>query len=139
MSAVLQGAPVNTFDIDIVHSREPGNVERLVIALDEMDAIHRFQPERRLKPAASHLQSKGHSLLLTKFGPLDVRGAIGHSRTYEDLLAASEPMQPEPAMTILVLDLATQILVKEEVAADKDLAVLPILRRTLEERKGKLS
>ncbi len=29
ISAVLNGAPVNTFDLDIVHSRDPANVARL--------------------------------------------------------------------------------------------------------------
>ena len=60
ISAVLQGAPINTFDIDIVHSRNPANVQRLLVALGEMDAIDRLQPERRLTPAATHLESRGH-------------------------------------------------------------------------------
>ncbi len=34
-----------------------------------------------------------------------------------------------------VLDLETLIAIKEELGGEKDLAVLPILRRTLEERK----
>ena len=41
--AVLHGVPVNTYDIDIVHSREPGNVARLLPALDWLDAVFRIQ------------------------------------------------------------------------------------------------
>jgi len=36
---------------------------------------------------------------------------------------------------VRVLDLATIIALKEELAGEKDLAVLPILRRTLEQIK----
>ena len=38
-------------------------------------------------------------------------------------------------MRIRVLDLATVIAVKEEVGGEKDLAVLPILKRTLREQQ----
>ncbi len=36
--AVLHGAPVATFDLDVVHSREPHNLARLMAALEELDA-----------------------------------------------------------------------------------------------------
>jgi hypothetical protein len=134
ISAVLQGAPLNTFDLDIVHSRESGNVQRLILALREMEAVYRLQSQRKLSPSESHLESKGHQLLATKFGPLDVLGEIGHSRSYADLLPLSFEWSPEPGNDVRVLGLETHILVKEEVAAPKDLAVLPVLRRTLEER-----
>jgi hypothetical protein len=135
VSAVLQGAPVNTFDIDIVHARDEANITRLIAALEEMEAIYRLQPERRLSPGLSHLSSPGHQLLMTKSGPLDVLGAIGRSRSYEDLLPGSTEIVAEAGVRIRVLDLATQIAVKEEVGARKDIAMLPILRRTLEERE----
>lgn len=39
VAAVAQGAPVNTFDLDLVHSRAPENIERLLGALRERDAF----------------------------------------------------------------------------------------------------
>ena len=72
--AVLHGAPVDTFDLDIVHSRDTANLDRLLGALDELGAHYR---RRDLKPGRSHLQSPGHQLLDTRFGPLDVLGEIG--------------------------------------------------------------
>ena len=80
MSAVLHGAPVTTFDLDVVHARDPENVGRLMSALGELEAVYRSQPERLLRPNESHLTGQGHQLLLTKFGPLDVLGMIGKSR-----------------------------------------------------------
>ena len=82
VAAVLQGAPINTFDLDIVHSTDPANVSRVLAALDEFDAIYRAQPDLRLRPTASHLSSAGHQLLLTRLGPLDLLGSIGNGRTY---------------------------------------------------------
>jgi hypothetical protein len=133
VAAVLQGAPVNTFDLDVVHSTDAANVERVLAALAELDAVYRVQPELRLRPNASHLSSPGHQLLLTRLGPLDLLGSIGNQRTWQDLLPHCTELKVGAGVAVKVLDLETQIAVKEEVGGEKDLAVLPVLRRTLEE------
>ena len=56
LAAVLNGAPVNTFDLDIVPARDEENIAKLLRVLDSLDAIYRMQPERRLKPGSSHRQ-----------------------------------------------------------------------------------
>ena len=137
VSAVLHGAPVTTFDLDVVHARDRENIARLLSALDELDAVYRIQPERRLRPAESHLASPGHQLLLTKFGPLDVLGMIGKSRTWEDLRAYTQTMEIEPDMVVRVLNLEMLIAVKEELGFPKDIAVLPVLRQALKERSDR--
>ena len=63
LAAVLNGAPVNTFDIDTVPDRDPANLERLLKVLDDLDVIYRIQPHRRFKPNMSHLSSPGHQNL----------------------------------------------------------------------------
>jgi len=131
---VLHGAPVTTFDLDVVHARNPENIARLSTALEELEAVYRVQPERQLRPDESHLASPGHQLLLTKFGPLDVLGMIGKSRTWEDLRGHARNMEIEPGMMLRVLDLETLIAVKEELGFPKDVAVLPVLRQALKER-----
>jgi predicted nucleotidyltransferase len=137
LAAVLQGAPVDTFDIDVVHSRDAGNVARLQAVLEALDARFRMQPERRLKPNASHLASAGHLNLSTRYGPLDLLGTIGRDLGYRELLPHSVELDIGEGLRIQVLDLETLIALKEELAGEKDRAVLPILRRTLEEqRKG---
>jgi hypothetical protein len=99
LAAVLNGAPVSTFDIDVLHSRDRANIGRLLQVLDAL-----VQPERRLKPNASHLASSGHLNLITCYGPLDLLGTIGRDLGYE-------------------------------LGGDKDRAMLPILRRTLDEKR----
>jgi hypothetical protein len=121
VSAVLHGAPVTTFDLDVVHARDPKNVERVWQALEAL--------------SVSHVSSPGHQLLMTQFGPLDLLGMIGKDRAYADLFPHSVEMQMQPGFQVRVLDLATLIATKQETAGEKDRAVLPILRRTLEEKQ----
>ena|ERR1039457_5467481 len=135
IGAVLQGAPAGTLDIDIVHFTDPHNVDQLLRALESLDAYYRMQPERRLRPAVSHLSSPGHQLLETKFGYLDVLGHIGRGRTYAGLLDHTIEMDLGDGLRVKVLDLETLIAVKEEVGHEKDLAALPVLRRTLLEKR----
>ena len=133
--AVVRGAPVNTFDLDIVHSRESENLDRLVAALQELDAYYREQPERCLRPRKSFLEGMGHGLLMTRAGPLDVLGCVTGDRTYEDLLAHSSEVRLEDGLTVRALDLPMLITLKEEANRDKDRAVLPVLRQTLKEQQ----
>ena len=135
VSAVIQGAPYTTFDLDVVHDRSPENISRLLAAFAELEAYYRTNPEKRTKPEASHLSSSGHQRLTTRLGYLDVLGMIGRQREYGDLLPHTIEMDIGEGVKIIVLDLETLIHVKEEAAAEKDQAVLPLLRRTLEERK----
>ncbi len=139
MAAVFQGAPVDNFDLDVVHLRSETNILRLLAALAELDAYYRSQPERRFRPDESHLRSAGHQLLTTRFGPFDVLGAIGNGRSYEDLLPHAPEIELNTGIKIRVLDLETIIALKEELGGEKDLAVLPTLRRTLEESQRRKS
>jgi len=135
LAAVLSGAPIQTYDVDVVYSLEPANIESLLSFLQDIDAIFRIQPERRLRPTASHLTAGGHLNLLTSLGPLDLLGSIGQGLGYPDLLPLSDEMAIGEGVGVRVLNLESLIFVKEELASEKDLAVLPILRQTLRELK----
>ncbi len=131
---MLQGAPFTTFDLDVVHSRDPENAGRLLRALESLGAYYRTSPNKNIKPAESHLLSPGHQLLMTNSGPLDILGMIGRGQEYEELLAHTLKMEVAADVSVLVLDLKTLIQTKEEMAGEKDKAILPLLRRTLEEK-----
>jgi predicted nucleotidyltransferase len=135
LAAAVNGAPVNTFDIDVVHSREAANIARLLPVLDDLEAVFRLQPERRLQPNASHLASAGHLNLITRYGPLDLLGTIGRDLGYQELIPHSVELDVADGLRVRVLDLETLIAIKEELGGEKDLAALPILRRTLEEKR----
>jgi hypothetical protein len=137
VSAVLRGVPINTFDVDIVHLTSPENVDRLLSALEELDAYYRIQPDRRLRPNSSHLSGSGHQLLTTRFGYLDCLGSVSKKRTYADLLPESDEMKINAALVLKVLKLEMLIALKEEVGHPKDVAVLHTLKATLEEIRSR--
>ncbi|HEA68095.1 MAG TPA: hypothetical protein ENI07_14920, partial [Desulfobacterales bacterium] len=68
--AVLHGAPITTFDLDLVHSRTPENLNCLLNALIDLKAYYRGH-SKRIQPDVKSLASPGHHLLITRFGPLD--------------------------------------------------------------------
>jgi hypothetical protein len=137
LAAVLNGAPVQTYDIDLVYSREAENIDRLLTFLADVDAIFRIQPEKRLRPNKSHLTGSGHLNLLTRYGPVDLLATIGRGLDFSDLLSRSTEMDIGEGIGVRVLDLETIIAIKEQLASEKDLAVLPVLRRTLIEMNKK--
>jgi hypothetical protein len=130
LAAVLQGAPIVTFDLDILRRRTPENVERLLRVLERLKAVARNDP-RRIAPNASHLVGPGHLLLDTTSGDLDILGTIEQSTGYEELLDETIEIELEGAR-VRVLRLERVIRAKEAAGRPKDLAVLPVLRATLE-------
>jgi len=70
---------------------------------------------------------------MTRFGPLDRLETIGTNRGYEDLIAHTTGWSVR-GLHPYVLNLETLIEVKEVLGHEKDNAVLPILKRTLQEK-----
>jgi hypothetical protein len=132
--AVLHGAPLATFDLDVVHSREPHNLARLMAALEELGAHYRFAGRRDKKPGPSHLASAGHQLLMTRFGPLDLIGAAGKGDDYGRLLPETVELEIGGGLKVRILSLARLVKTKEETGQEKDRAVLPVLRQVLKEK-----
>lgn len=128
---MLQGAPVMTVDVDIVHRRSEDNIDALLDVLAELGASFRGHPGKQLEPTPEHLASAGHQLLSTKHGPLDLLGAIEHGLTYEQLLPDSLEIALDDR-AIHVLSLAKYVELKEESTQPKDRARLPVLRETLQ-------
>ena len=58
VSAVLQGVPFSTFDLDVVHARDPQNVERLL--------------QSPLKPITGQIRKGGRSQTPRTYPPRDI-------------------------------------------------------------------
>lgn len=130
LAAVAQGAPVTTHDVDIVHRRTPGNIERLVdVLVNKLDARYRGRPDI-LRPTAEILAGPGHSLLMTNAGPVDVLGAIEGGRDYDALLPTSRRIEIS-GHPVYVLNLETLIELKRSSTRLKDQMMLPLLEETL--------
>ncbi len=135
VAAVLNGAPINTFDVDIVHAPDPENLNRLLPVLKDLEAVFRVQPERRLQPDMTHLTGPRHLNLVTRLGPLDLLGPVGPNLAYADLLQQSRLLNLGDGLTLRVLELDALIQLKEEAGSAKNAAILPILRQTLKEQR----
>jgi len=101
LAAILHGAPVQTLDIDLVYSRDPENIQRLLDFLAKPTHLP-IQPHRRLRPNESHLAGGGHLNLLTRYGPVDLLGMIGNHLGYADLLPHSNEMDIGEGLRIQV-------------------------------------
>ena len=132
-AAVLHGAPITTRDLDIVHERSSDNVERLLQALGELDALIRDPAQRRIRPTQQMLQGPGQILLFTRLGPLDCLGTLHDGRGFAELEDHTVSMTDSDT-DVRVLDLSTVIAVKSEAGRPKDRIVVPILLALLDEQ-----
>lgn len=130
LAAVVQGSPVTTMDVDIVHRRTPENIAHLAKFLDTIEAVYRRPDDKIIKPVASDLAGMGHNLLTTRLGPLDVLSYIEDGKTYEDLIDHAVGI-PFKGHTIQVLDLKMLVELKRMSRDPKDQQRLAILEETL--------
>lgn len=130
LAAVVQGAPVTTMDVDIVHSRSSDNTIKLLTFLKSIDAIHRRLDNRIIEPKEEDLRSMGHSLFSTRLGPLDVLAFIEEGKTYEDLLEHTVPVEFR-GFTMRVLNIEVLVELKRKSKDPKDKQRLIVLEETL--------
>ncbi|MCC6409046.1 MAG: hypothetical protein IT453_17935 [Planctomycetes bacterium] len=120
-----------------MHARDAENVRRLAQVLRGLDAHYRSHPNRRVEPAERDLMLPGHHLLATRFGPLDVLGAVTGGQGYADLFERASAMDLGRGLVVQVVELDALVEMKEKLGRDKDRAQLPEYRRTLEERRAR--
>ena len=131
VAAVLQGAPVTTFDIDALVKVDATNAGRLLAALEELDA--RYREHGTLSPTRDDLLAGGHLLLMTNCGPLDILGFIGNGKRYEDFAGAMATIAVGD-LSVRVLGIEALIEEKKALGRDKDLAVVRLLEAVLRRR-----
>ena len=130
LAAVVQGAPVMTMDVDIVHNQSPENITKLLAFLKSADAFYRRPDDKLIRPKKRDLSGKGHLLLATRYGPLDVLAFIEEGKTYGDLLGHTVEINFRGHF-LRVLDLKMLIQLKRTSKDPKDRQRLPVLEETL--------
>ena len=135
MAAMVRDLPVPaTVDIDITPSRDPGNLERLAAAFDDLEAglltadqggtwFPRHPLENWAQYDTLHLMSR--------YGPLDlVFAPDGAARGYEELAAFADSQQVAGSQA-LVITVSTWERLKEASGRAKDLEHLDLYRESL--------
>lgn len=136
LAAVVQGAPVTTMDVDIVHDRSAENVSKLFGFLESIDAVYRRPDDKIVMPREDDLTAMGHMLLSTRFGPLDILAVVEDDKTYEDLVGHTLNIQFR-GHSIRVLDLRTLVELKRSSNEPAERQRLAILEETLRQVERK--
>ncbi len=130
LAAVVQGAPLTTMDVDIVHLQSPDNILKLFSFLRSQDAIYRRPDDKVIAVKKEDLQIGGHALFTTSLGPLDVLAFVEGGRTYDDLLNHTLEIKFR-GQTVRVLRLKMLIELKRSSDFPIDKHRLAVLEETL--------
>jgi hypothetical protein len=145
VAARAHGAIRSTSDIDCVPSTDAANLERLAVALRELDARLRVagmsDAEARALPLqldAVTLAAFGSSTWMTSAGPLDLlvdlRDPSGGHHPYADLVSRASAIVVG-GVTVRIASLGDIVASKQYAARPKDLDALPELLRLLQGRE----
>jgi hypothetical protein len=130
LAAVAQGAPISTFDLDIVHHQTDENIKRLFEFLKSIDAYQRRPDDKIIEPTEEDLKAKGHLLLNTHYGPLDILAYIEKGRGFSKLLTHTVEIEFH-GYKVYVLSLDTILDLKRDSKDPKDRYRFPVLEETL--------
>ncbi|MFO0608069.1 MAG: hypothetical protein U0324_33200 [Polyangiales bacterium] len=100
--------------------------------LRDVDAVKRAD-SRMLRPTATWFMGRGHILLDTKGGPLDLLCEFEEGQDYDWLIPRSVLIR-QGQREVRVVDLPTLIALKTRAGRLKDRLAVPILVATLEEQ-----
>ncbi len=137
IAAIAAGAPILTTDIDVTPSRSHENLERLALALRDLDAKLRSVSAPEGVPfaiEAEMLATADSWTLTTRAGDLDLMFLPAGTQGYDDLRSGAR-RERIAGVTVSVAALADVIRSKEAANREKDSMQLPILRRTLEQTR----
>lgn len=138
VAARLRGAPILTEDVDITPAGDRANLDRLVAALEELQATLRTpdEPDGVEFPLDPALLAQGSMwTLATRHGDLDLVFSPEGTGGYRDLIRDADLLRValDPHLEVAVASLADVVRSKEAAGREKDRAALPMLRRAMDE------
>src|SRR5262245_34554026 len=134
VSAVLQGAPLATFDLDICFRRTPENIARLLAALNPLKPrLRDFPPDLPFVLDERAILLGTNFTLTVQGGDLDLISEMSAIGGYEQVLGDADLMAIGTT-AVRVLSLQKLIQSKRAAGRPKDLAVLPLLEATLQQK-----
>lgn len=138
IGARLRGAPLVTDDVDITPAGDESNLENLAAALRVLNARLRTADDPaglKFPIVASVLATSETWTLVTDSGDLDLVFRPDGTDGFDDLSGSASTLSitADGTVRVEVAALADIIRSKEAAGREKDIAVLPLLRLTLEE------
>jgi hypothetical protein len=132
LAAVVQGAPITTMDVDIVHHQSPENIDKVYKFVKSISAIYRRPDNTIIEPKKKDFSGMGHVLLTTRLGPLDVLAFIEEGKTYDDLFQYTVEIEFR-GHVVHVLDLKKLVELKRLSNDSKSKQRLLVLEETLQQ------
>ena len=134
LAATIHGAARATYDVDVLYSRTPENLDRVVASLAPLQPYLRGAPPGLPFSWSVETLLKGLNFTLTTAGgDLDLLGEITYGGTYEALLSDTEIVSVL-GIECRCLSLERLIQVKRAAGRVKDLEAIAELEAILEER-----
>lgn len=140
VAAVAQGYPLTTHDLDVTPARDPENFERLSAALRELGVRLRVPrgPSLEFPVDASFLAESSSWTLETRDAiPFDLVFEPAGTAGYGDLAQDAATLDLGDGLLAQVASLRDLIRMKQAAGRPKDLAQIPALVATLEERRSR--
>jgi hypothetical protein len=132
----LWGSPTMTNDVDICYERSSDNLERLSLALQELEARLRGSEEDvPFQLDAEALAAGQNFTFVTCLGPLDALGLPAGVRGFEELDANAVSFDVGEGLIVAVCDLDDLIRMKRATGRVKDRIELEVLGAVSEERE----
>jgi hypothetical protein len=138
VAAIAQGYPLTTHDLDVTPARDPENLERLTAALRDLGARLRVSQGDAVDfPLdAPFLAEAVPWTLETRDGlPFDVVFEPAGTAGYADLVQDAATLDLGDGLVVAVASLRDLIRMKQAAGRPKDLAQIPALEATIEERR----
>ena len=133
VAATIHGSARLTRDVDVVYSRRPDNIARVVTALAPFEPYLRGAPPGLPFRWESETVARGLNFTLTTtLGDIDLFGEITGGGGFEQLRAQAHPVRIFDR-DVLCLDLPTLIRVKRAAGRPRDLEALAELEAIAEE------
>jgi predicted nucleotidyltransferase len=121
LAAILQGAPVATYDVDVCAPMSDDNVAKIHAALREIKPRFRFRPDNLPVPDdPARLRGIRNMNLVTDVGVIDLLGDLPGVGTFEEVRDRTIEINMG-GFVCRVLNLETLILSKKTAGRDKDL------------------
>jgi predicted nucleotidyltransferase len=136
VAATALGSARLTQDVDVVYSRKPDNIARLVSALEPYHPYLRGAPPGLpFRWSGDTIRSGLNFTLTTSIGDIDLLGDIVVVGAYEDLLQDTTVLQLY-GIECRCVTLRRLILLKRAAGQPRDLDAIAELEAILEERNG---
>ena len=136
LAAVAQGAPLTTFDIDVVHRCDGANVDRLLAFLTSVDARYRGRPAGQvLRPAREALLGTRSAAVLHVPGAARRAGGDRGWARVPDLVREAIEVEVE-GETVRVLGLRMLAELKRGATDAKGRLALAVIEETMRRSGG---